>query len=164
MTPEFSRPLSVARVSAAGLAMTVTASVEECAALATRFELPGIAALSCRFVLRPAVGGAYEAEGTLRARITQLCVVSLEAFDSDIREEFRLRFVAEEDESADEDPDAVDEVPFSGDLLDLGEATAQQLALALDPYPRKPGAALELPEDDGTAHPFAGLARLRRPQ
>jgi len=164
MTPEFPRPLSVARISAAGLAMTVTASADERAALASRFKLPGIAALSCRFVLRPAMGGAYEAEGTLHARITQLCVVSLEAFDSAIEEGFRLRFVPEGDESEDEDPDAVDEVPFAADTLDLGEAAAQQLALALDPYPRKPGAALELPADDGAAHPFAGLARLRRPQ
>lgn len=164
MTPEFTRPLSVARISAAGLAMQVTATPEECAALASRFKLPGIAALSCRFVLRPAMGGTYEAAGTLHARITQLCVVSLDAFESEVREEFRLRFVPEGDESEDEDPDAVDEVPFAAETLELGEAAAQQLALALDPYPRKPGSALELPEDDSTPHPFAGLARLRRPQ
>ena len=30
--------------------------------------------------------------------------------------------------------------PLSGDLLDLGAAVAEQLALELDPYPRQPGA------------------------
>jgi hypothetical protein len=33
--------------------------------------------------------------------------------------------------------------PFEGDAIDIGEAVAQQLALALDPYPRAPGASLE---------------------
>lgn len=164
MSTEFSRPLAVARVSAAGLGMTVTADAAECAALAERFKLPAIATLRCRFQLRPGMADSYEAEGELAARVTQLCVVSLEPFETEIRETFRVRFVPAGAESEDEDPDAIDEIPYEDDTLDLGEAAAEQLALALDPYPRKPGAALELPEDSGEAHPFAGLARLRRPQ
>ncbi len=52
--------------------------------------------------------------------------------------------------------------------IDLGEAVAQQLALALEPYPRAPGAAL--PEEPcartGGARaaegPFAALESLKR--
>ena len=33
-------------------------------------------------------------------------------------------------------------MPYGGDSIDLGAALAEQLALALDPYPRKPGAKL----------------------
>ena len=32
--------------------------------------------------------------------------------------------------------------PFDGSAIDIGEAAAQQLALALDPYPRAAGASL----------------------
>ena len=41
--------------------------------------------------------------------------------------------------------------------IDLGEAAAEQLALALDPYPRAPGAVLEM-EEEPEAAPFAALA------
>ncbi len=37
--------------------------------------------------------------------------------------------------------------PFDGDAIDIGEAVAQQLALALDPYPRAPGVSLEWKDD-----------------
>ncbi len=52
--------------------------------------------------------------------------------------------------------------------IDLGEAVAQQLAIALDPYPRAPGAALpeELRAGAGGARaaegPFAALESLKR--
>ena len=38
---------------------------------------------------------------------------------------------------------------------------AEQLALALDPYPRAPGAALPSEANDAAEHPMAGLAKLR---
>jgi hypothetical protein len=61
-------------------------------------------------------------------------------------------------------------------MLDVGEIVAEQLALAADPYPRRPGVKLEdvLPKprnagkdgsragkSDRPRHPFAGLAALR---
>jgi hypothetical protein len=53
-----------------------------------------------------------------------------------------------------------------GETLDLGEALAEQLALALDPYPRAPGASLAAAEDEEDESPargpFAGLAPLRK--
>ena len=46
--------------------------------------------------------------------------------------------------------------------LDLGEAAAEQLALALDPYPRAPDAVLPDIPDEPEVLPFATLASLRR--
>ncbi|MBX9758978.1 MAG: DUF177 domain-containing protein [Beijerinckiaceae bacterium] len=51
--------------------------------------------------------------------------------------------------------------------IDLGALAAEFMALALDPYPRKPGAQFapveaEPPERDPS--PFAGLARLKKDQ
>jgi hypothetical protein len=61
-------------------------------------------------------------------------------------------------------------------MLDVGEIVAEQLSLAADPYPRRPGVKLEdvLPKPrnmgkggshpakpDQRRHPFAGLAALK---
>ena len=91
------------------------------------------------------------------------CVVSLDEFEAGVDEKFRLRFVPAGAESDDPDPESEDEVPYTGDFLDLGEAAVEQLALALDPYPRKPDAELPAAETEPPEHPFAALASLRRP-
>jgi uncharacterized metal-binding protein YceD (DUF177 family) len=61
--------------------------------------------------------------------------------------------------------DALDTVEIEGGAIDLGEAAAETMALALDPFPRAPGAAEALEaagvisEED--AGPFAKLAGLK---
>lgn len=159
---ELHRPVLVRRVGPEGLTIAVEASAAECAALAERMQLPKVLALSCRFDLRPGGRGAVDAVGRLRARVVQVCVVSLDEFEAAVAEDFTVRFVPEGQESEDDDPEAVDESPYRGDAIDLGEAAAEQLALALDPYPRKPGA--ELPEGaEGAGDPrLAALAELWR--
>ena len=160
--PEMSRPVPVDRVGA-GLAVTVEATPAECALIARRLMVPSVEAVLCRWSLRPAPGGAVEADGSLQARLHQDCVVSLEPFAVKLVEEFAVRFIPSEAESADaEDPDEPDELLIEHDVLELGEATVEQFALALDPYPRKPGATL--PEDAPGAppNPFDALAKLRR--
>lgn len=142
MTPEFSRPLRTEQVGLGGLDITVEANDAERAALADRLKLPAVRALSCRFRLHPTPGGAFAAEGWLAATVTQTCVVSLEDFDAAVMEHFTVRFVPPCTESSDVDPDSEDEIPFAHGVIDLGEAATEQLALALDPWPRKPGAVL----------------------
>ena len=160
MTPEFHRPLSLDRIGSLGLDMTVEASPAECAALAERMKLPAVLALSCAFHLTREGRDTVLARGVLRARVTQTCVVSLDDFDAPVEEMFQVRFVPSGQESDDLDPDSDDEIPFEGNQIDLGEAAAEQLALALDPYPRMPGVELPATEDDQDVHPFAALRRL----
>jgi uncharacterized metal-binding protein YceD (DUF177 family) len=161
MSVEFPRPLAVDRVGPAGLDMTVTANAPECAALARRMGLPGVLSLACHFRLRPAPGGGVDAEGKLSAKVRQVCIVSLDEFEAQVAEDFVVRFVPAGTESENDDPDSVDEIPFGGPVIDLGEATAEQLALALDPYPRKPGAVLSGETGPERENPFARLAALR---
>ena len=50
-------------------------------------------------------------------------------------------------------------------VIDIGELAAQFLALALDPYPRAPGVALDQVWSDGdepTSSPFAAIEKLKR--
>jgi hypothetical protein len=54
------------------------------------------------------------------------------------------------------DPDEPDEIVDG--RIDLGALASEFLTLALDPYPRKPGAAFEPPVDpDDDGSPFSGL-------
>ncbi len=163
MTPEFSRRLAIDRIGPAGHDLTVEATAAELAGLATRLQLPAVSALTCRFRLRQAHNHTFVAEGWLDAVVTQTCVVSLDAFDALISDHFVIRFVPAGCESDDIDPDADDELPYSDGVIDLGEATSQQLALALDPWPRKPDATLPEATTDEPASRFAALRQKRLP-
>jgi hypothetical protein len=80
-----------------------------------------------------------------------------------------VRFV---DESADTgegdeielDADSLDTIPYEGGAIDLGEAAAETMALALDPFPRGPNAAAVLREagviSEEEAKPLGALAGL----
>lgn len=156
--PEMSRPFPIARIGD-GARFTVEATQAECRALSIRMGLAEIYALTCRFDLRRGESHAIEADGLLHARIRQTCVVSLEPFDATIVENFTLRFVPEGRLSETLDIESDDEIAYEGNILELGEAASEQLALVIDPFPRMPGA--ELPGDAPLlASPFATLSKL----
>ena len=70
----------------------------------------------------------------------QSCVVTLDPVEAEIGEPFDIVFAqpsyqaSEAGEVLDPESDLPEPLPPEG--LDLGEVVAQQLALALDPYPR----------------------------
>ena len=162
MTPELHRPVAVSQIGPAGLDVTVEASPEECEALALRMDLPAVVSLTCAFRLERDAASNMLAHGRLTARVVQVCVVSLEEFAAPLEERFTVRCVAEGTESEDADPNALDEITYVNGVLDLGEATAEQLALALDPYPRAPGAELPDTTSEPDDLPFASLAARRQ--
>lgn len=160
MTSEFFRPLALDRIGPTGLDMTVDAKPAECAALAERMKIPAVLGLSCSFHLIREGRDRVVARGVLRARVTQVCVITLDEFDASLEEVFQVRFVPSGEELDEIDPDADDEIPFEGNSIDLGEAAAEQLGLALDPYPRIPGVEMPPVEEEPDDHPFAALRRL----
>ena len=157
MPPEFHRPLAIDRIGASGSDHRIEATDAERPALAERLGIPALAMLACDFHLRREGQGVIAASAALRARVTRVCVVSLDEFESDLALEFHIRFVPAALESEEIDPDAEDEIPYSGEKIDLGEAAVQELALALDPYPRKPGAELPADAPEPAPSPFAVL-------
>lgn len=159
MTPELHRPLSTERIGPGGLTVDVQANAAECAALAARMQIPRVKAMRCRFRLEAGPGDSVVAVGRLTARVVQTCVVSLDDFESAVEEAFRVRFVPAGTETDDPDPESDDEIPYVHGILDLGEAAAEQLALGLDPYPRRPDAELPVAETAEPDHPFATLRR-----
>jgi hypothetical protein len=169
-TPEFSRPIPVDALED-GLEVAETADAAECAALTARFGVPEVKSLSLRGALHRWGPGGWRLEGVARAELVQICVLTLERIDTELEEPFQ-RFYA----PAAALPEAArmlgeDEPDPLGDGVDVGEAAAEAAALAIDPYPRRPGVDFDgarfgppgsAPLTDEAARPFAALASLRR--
>ena len=130
-----------------GAPVVIEASETERAALAERFGLGAVLSL-CAQVMLEARPRAIRATGRLQAEIMQPCAVSGEDFPVTIDEPIDLRFVEEGARALPEDEDAeieleaddCDEIDYAGDMFDLGEAVAQTLGLAIDPYAEGPNA------------------------
>ena len=168
--PEFSRPIDRRRISPQPFELEATPS--ERTALAARFGLVAIEQLAARVQLA-ADGDAVAVEGRLTAQIVQSCAVSGEDLPVSIDEPLALRFVPDVAETADEpdeeielDASELDEIAFTGHSFDLGEAVAQSLALAIDPYATGPEAERARREagigGEEASGPFAALAALKK--
>ncbi len=144
---ELARPIKVKAIPAEPV--VVEARENERADLAARFDLPGIDSLRAEVHLTK-TPSAVRAQGTLTAAIRQSCAISGEEFPTTIDETLDLKFIEETalDEAQDDDAgieieldaDDCDEIEYSGDTFDLGEAVAQTLGLAIDPYAEGPNA------------------------
>lgn len=166
-----SRPVEIAGIGASGLRLTIEADAAERQAMARADGLVAIEALSGDLLLRPEGRSGVHLTGRLSGRIVQTCVVTLEPFASDVREDIDVHFLpeseikpvvptdqGEEDDLAEIDPpDAI----VDG-RIDVGAVMAEFLALSLDPYPRKPGAVFvePAPKQDGDDSPFKALGQL----
>ncbi len=140
--PELSRRLALGLVGPEGREEVIEATRAECAALAARLGIPAVRALAARLHLTAGPDGSVVAEGRLSAAVTQDCVVTLDPVEQEVAEAIAFRVLPPGREPAD-GPEEMDEIPAGPDgSVDLGEAVAEQLALALDPYPRAPDAAL----------------------
>ena len=160
---EFTRMIDLREIGNAPVVLTATA--EECAALAKRFALVAVESLSASVILNP-LGQDVKANGRVTAQIVQSCAVSGEDISVTIDEPLALRFIpvrpvgeAELELTAEE----LDDIPFEGTAFDLGEAVAQSMALAIDPYLEGPSAA-EVRRAEGQLgasvnNPFAGLLK-----
>jgi uncharacterized metal-binding protein YceD (DUF177 family) len=166
-TPEFSRVVHLRHVDARP--HRLEANEAERAALAKRFGLVSIGRLEAEVELARN-GEAVDADGTLAADIVQSCAVSGEDLPVAIREPLAFRFVPDEPAATNEEEielesSELDEIPYSGGAFDLGEAVAQSLALAIDPYAIGPNAEAARKEagllDENDAGPFAALKGLR---
>lgn len=168
MTPEFSRLIDTR--SLGNDPVRLEASNAERAALAKRFGIVSVDRLVAEVELEPD-GKAVKAAGTLGAAIVQACAISAEDLPVAIAETIAFRFVPARgtrrpDEEVELAADDLDEIEFAGTQFDLGEAVAQSLALAIDPFLEGPNAD-EFRKNSGfigtpPEGPFAGLAKLKK--
>jgi uncharacterized metal-binding protein YceD (DUF177 family) len=155
----------------------IEANAEERAALARRFALVALDALKAEGSLETLDNGRRAVlRAHLTARLTQSCIVSLEPVTAEIDEEFTLEYDADADPAALDEPEIPEDMedmeaflaepdppdPLVDGAVDVGDAVAEQLALALDPYPRAPGIVFEgsTASDSLAESPFKALAGL----
>jgi len=170
-------PIRVEAIRPRGSEVVVRAEAEQLPAIAVQLGLVSVEALEGRYTLTRN-GERVKLDGRIAARLHQACVVTLEPFPVQLDVPVQLDFAPEEDIAAfarrnDRDDAEIDiEVllneedppePIVDGVIDLGSVTLEFLALALDPYPRKPGVSFEAPAaEPGAESPFAALAKLKR--
>ena len=163
--PEFSRFVRLDRVTAQPLRTMIEATAEECQRLARRFDLVSLDRLAADVVLQRVAGDLIRLDAAFEAEFAQSCVVTLDPLPGRVTETFSLLYGPPGDEQAEIEIDIDETVfePLTGELIDIGEAVAQELSLALPQFPRLPDALLDPAETsqppDG---PFAALEQLRR--
>lgn len=165
---EFARAVRVDTIGEADREIAIEADAAERAALARRFDLIALDRLAADLRVRRSCDTVH-VSGTVDAVVTQACVASGVALPATLAVPLTLRFMPEAliaaQEEVELEAEDCDTIGYDGAAVDLGEAAAETLYLALDPFPRAPDAdaALKaagvLGEED--AGPFAALKALR---
>lgn len=171
--PPFSYLLKVGHISANPVVVRLDADERERAALARLWDVQSVGGLHAELQVNRWKKDGIRLRGRVTGSIVQACVVTLEPVSSEIDEVIDQIFVPEgsklariiADESGEMvlDPDGPD-IPdtFTGDTIDAGVVVAEFAAMAIDPYPRKPGVEFEshledTGENDRKPSPFAVL-------
>ncbi|MCK1384749.1 DUF177 domain-containing protein [Bradyrhizobium sp. 21] len=168
-------PVIVTQIPDTGVHRKLEASAAERQAMAEVAGVREVLSASADFEVVPKSGGRFQVTGSVRARIGQTCVVTLDPIESEIEEEVDLIFAPEaearrladliQEGQDDEKPQEVVDSPEAivNGVIDLGRLATDALFLAIDPYPRKPGAVFEaeVTAPDPEDHPFAALKALQ---
>ncbi|MFB6451844.1 YceD family protein [Bradyrhizobium tunisiense] len=168
-------PVIVAQIPDSGLHRKLEASAAERQAIAEVGGLREVLSAQADLDVVPKSGGRVQVIGTIRARIGQTCVVTLDPMESEIAEAVDLVFapeaevrkmadLIEEGRDDEEPPEVIDPPePIINGMIDLGRIATDALFLAVDPYPRKEGAVFEaeITAPDPEDHPFAALKALQ---
>jgi uncharacterized metal-binding protein YceD (DUF177 family) len=168
-------PVAIEDVAETGRHFALVADNDVRAAVARVVGLRDLPRLEANFDVTRHGAGGLRVCGRVLATVGQNCVVTLEPLANEVEEDIDLLFAppqpgerrAGEDEAVEEDFERPQRSwngpePLSGGVVDLGALATEFLILGLDPYPRKPGAVFEPPQDvKADPGPFAALAGLK---
>jgi uncharacterized metal-binding protein YceD (DUF177 family) len=164
-------PVVVDEVPAIGQHFDLVADANVRRAVAQLADLRDMPRLEAHFDVRRRGTAGLHVTGRVSATVGQTCVVTLEPIANEVDEEVDLVFepsaqpVAEDESNkADAHNDSWDEhEPLIDGTVDLGALATEFLVLGLDPYPRKPGAVFQPPQDATPDEgPFAALGALKK--
>ncbi|WP_413203745.1 YceD family protein [Rhodospirillum sp. A1_3_36] len=176
---EFHRPIDPLALPGKGRTHILEAREDERKALAIRLGVLDILSLTAKVKATP-MGGTplIRVEGHFDASLRQTCSITLVPIETRVSEDFVLTYgpPGQEEESVPggkeiqlhmEESDPPE--PITAGRIDLGEAVAEHLSLAIDPFPRAPGARFEPSADLNVdaneperTNPFAVLADLKK--
>ena len=168
---EFSRSVKFTDIGTGEAVHEISANeTERASSWRRRFELFALDIMTAKISLSRNTKG-IQAKGQLRCELAQTCTATGEAVAEIIDEEVDVIFVSPPTEDGDVELESgeCDTMFHDGKLVDLGEAAAQTMALALNPYPRSKRADAKLraagvkseDEERAVSGPFAALAALK---
>lgn len=142
---EFSHMIKLDEIGVGSSTIRLSADPTALGALAARFDLATLENLDAELAVSRDPKGIL-AEGRIRSTLSQHCIATGEPVRTVLDDPVKIRFVPEPVDRVEIELEAddCDSMFYEGQSIDLGEAVAQSLGLALDPYPRSPGAAEEL--------------------
>jgi uncharacterized metal-binding protein YceD (DUF177 family) len=134
---EFSFIVKLSEIGDHSRAIMLSADDMARSGLVARFDLAALASLDASIALEREAGDVV-ATGRFTAQLAQFCIASNDAVAASLDEPIHIRFIPEPTISGEIELEADDcETMFhDGQTIDLGEAVAQSLGLALNPYPR----------------------------
>ncbi|MCA0368249.1 MAG: DUF177 domain-containing protein [Proteobacteria bacterium] len=160
----FSDPVRINQIGA-GLERTLTPDAEAIRRIVRALDLQALDGFTAELSLTPTPATReWTLKGRVRAHAVQTCGITLEPLPVDVDRRFSIQLAEAAPEQTDEIEVTLDE--DDADLIedgkiDLGQYAVEQLALALDPFPRKPGATFVQPEEPAEISPFAALKVLK---
>jgi uncharacterized metal-binding protein YceD (DUF177 family) len=167
--PAWSYEVELASVGREGQSFELVPDEATRARLAEAAGVVSVPSLTVHLEVRPTLADGAEVTGKLEGVVRQTCVVSLEDFDNPVAENIAVDFAAEpESKATTDDEEEIEDLPdpIVDGKIDLGALAAEFLILAVDPYPRKPGAAfagpvLEEAPPEPKRSPFEQLSGLK---
>lgn len=142
LSSELCREVMIEPWPRGGVVVDIEADASERRGLARRFDLLELRSLCGHARLERSAGGEIGLVGWLDAEVVQACVISFEPVPAVIQASIRRRYRRDAADRVDHEGLVDDELePLVGDRIDVGEVLAEELGLALDPYPRAAGAA-----------------------
>ena len=165
---EFSYIVKLDEIGAGASNVRLSADLAARDGLLVRFDLVALDSLDADLAVSRDAKGVL-AKGRICAALSQYCVATGDPVSAMIDEPMIIRFVPEPVVGANAEieleADDCDTMFYDGQGVDLGEAVAQSLGLALDPYPRSPNAHERLKAAGVKAEdevvPFGALAGLK---
>lgn len=158
----YSEPVRLHQVGA-GVTRRLEPDAAARARIAKALDLASLDSFVADVTLAPSPGG-WTLSGRVKASLAQICGITLEPLPVEIDAPFSLSLAEAADEESDEIVITLDDEspdPIEGGQVDLGQYAVEQLALQLDPFPRKPGAEFVQPPEPAEVSPFAVLKQLR---
>jgi uncharacterized metal-binding protein YceD (DUF177 family) len=148
-----------------GLERTLEPDAPTRARIARSLDLAALDAFVAELSVKPAENAGYRLTGRVTASAVQTCGITLEPLPVEIDQRFSVNLAEtiEEPEADEIDVPIDDDAPdlIEDGRIDLGQYAVEQLALSLDPFPRKPGAEFVQPEEPAEISPFAVLKQFK---
>lgn len=168
--PQFSYPFDLSSVSQAGHQETVEVPPSACRTIAAAYGIDGIEDFTASFRLTRVSRNEFALKGHFSAVVLQTCILTLKPMRTLTEADFERRYdivaprtLKQESSKTIVELESEERETLQGTSLDLAVPLLEELSLAIDPYPKLPGARFAggSPENSARESPFAVLRTLK---